>query len=274
MNEGYNNQNLNKIPEQEKENKNILFENHKIELLSEEGAVEFSREHTEKIEKVLNLFSENGMNPMKRFSEFESTNNSNVIFYKTFPGNGRNISGHDGLWGVEFFNEGMDVDKAHRISSSEDSQEEGFVDNFSGTLAHELTHTGTAMELFDDRNFNREFIMDWREKFGWKYILPNIKNEKTGRWEKSNPVEGWEKNKDGKWQNGDYIVMKEEYTTMPEKCIGNERGYAASVDWQEDICDSVAAYLLNPSILNEEKREFLENKINEYKQNYKPNDQK
>ena len=54
---------------------------------------------------------------------------------------------------------------------------------------------------------------------------------------------------------------------MPEKCIGGKKGYVASKNWQEDICGSVAAYLLNPSVLDKEKKEFLENKIDEYKQN-------
>jgi len=271
MNENYNMENLNKTPEQKKENKSILFENHKIELLSEEGAVEFGEEHIKKIEKVLNLFSENGLSPAKKFSEFESINNPDAKHRGGFLG-----SAHIGygkskeLSAIIFYNYGMNTNKPHRISSSENFKGKGFVDNFSGTLAHELTHGGTTGEkFFDDYKFNREFIQEWREKFGWKYVRKNVKNEKTGRWEKAAPVEGWEKDKDGFWRNNDYIITREEYTTMPEKCIGGKRGYAASVSQQEDICDSVAAYLLNPSILDKEKREFLENKIKEYKQNYK-----
>lgn len=268
MNESYNGEKLSEIPEQKKENRNILFENYEVELLSDEGAVEFSEGHIEKIEKVLNLFSENGLEPLKGFSKFESINNSDAQFRGGFPANA-NI-GYDKskeLATIVFYNRGMDANIAHRISSSENSQEEGFVDNFSGTLVHELTHGDTGgAKLFNDSEFNQKFIREWQEKFGWKYIFPNVKNKETGRWEQSvNPNKGWEKDEDGFWRNDDYIVAGLEYTTMPEKCIGGKENYAASKNWQEDVCDSVAAYLLNPSVLDEEKREFLENKINEYK---------
>ena len=272
MNENYNGEKLSEIPEQKKENKNIIFEDHKIELLSKEGAVEFNEEHIEKIKKVLNLFSKIGLKPAKGFSGFESVNVPDAKHRGGFPANAEIIYGAKDLDGIKFYNRGMDTSIAHRISSSENFGEEEFIDNFSGTLAHELAHGNTSgAKLFDDRKFNQEFIREWQERFGWEYIFPNIKNEKTGRWERStNSVEGWKKDEDGFWRNNDYVVAGIEYTTMPEKCMGGKKGYAASKNWQEDICDSVAAYLLNPSVLDEEKKEFLENKFNEYKQNYKP----
>lgn len=248
------------------ENKSILFDDYEINLEAGKEAIEFSENHKKKIIEVLNRFSEIDPDLIKNFSKFESTNASDVLYYKTFPGNARIIQGDGGKWGIEFFNAGMDMKKPHRISSSENFDEDGFVDNFSGTLAHEITHGGTHVKIFSDKEFNQNFIREWWKKFGWGYVHPIIKNNITNRPEQSKePTIGWEKNENGKWQKGDYSIMKEEYTTMPEACIGGKDGYAARVDMNEDVCDSVAAYLLNSSILNAGKREFLESKINEYK---------
>ncbi len=256
--------------EKKKESRKILIENHEIKLLSGKEAVEFSEDHKQKIAEVLSRFSEIDPELAKGFSEFESTNAPEAKYYGVFPANARIIKGSGDKWGIEFFNAGMDMKKSHRISSTEDSDDEGFVDNFSGTLAHEITHGGTHVRIFSDRKFNDEFIHEWREKFGWKEIFPTVKNSETDKWEISKvPAEGWKKNEKGKLQKEDYIVMRNEYTTMPEACVGGKNGYAARVNMTEDICDSVAAYLLNPHILNEDKREFLKNKINEYKQKMK-----
>ena len=248
------------------ENKFILFDNHKINFKVEKDAAEFSENHKKKITKVLNRFSEIDPDLIKNFSTFESTNHPDALYYKTFPANARIVNGDGDKWGIEFFNAGMDTKKPHRISSSENLDEDGFVDNFSGTLVHEITHGGTHAKIFSDKEFNSNFIQEWWKKFGWGYVHPIIKNNITNRPEQSKePTIGWEKNENGKWQKGDYIIMKEEYTTMPEACIGGKDGYAARVDMNEDVCDSVAAYILNPTILDAGKREFLENKINEYK---------
>ncbi|MFZ2970162.1 MAG: hypothetical protein WA063_03380 [Minisyncoccia bacterium] len=253
------------VDEQKKE-KSVLYQNHEIKLEFGEGAIEFSESHKKKIMEVLNHYNEIDPELIKNFSKFESTNASGVLYYKTFPGNARIIHGDGDKWGIEFFNAGMDIKKPHRISSSENLDEDGFVDNFSGTLAHEITHGGTHVKIFSDKEFNQNFIREWWKKFGWGYVHPIIKNTITNRPEQSKePTIGWEKNENGKWQKGDYNIMKEEYTTMPEACIGGKDGYAARVDMNEDVCDSVAAYLLNPSILDKGKCEFIKNKISEYK---------
>lgn len=255
------------INEQKKEDKSILFEDYKIDLLCKKEAAEFSEEHIEKIKKVLNLFSEINPEAGKGFSKFESINNPNAKSRGYFPRSA--YIGYDNdkeLSSIIFYNRGMDTNIAHRISSSDDSKEKGFVDNFSGTLAHELAHGDTSgARLFNDRKFSQDFVWEWQEKFGWKTITSTVKNKNTDKWEQSVIAEGWEKNKDELWQNNDYIVAGLEYTTMPEKCIGGKKGYAASTYYQEDICDSVAAYLLNPSVLDKEKYEFIKNKISEYK---------
>lgn len=257
----------------EEKKESILFENNEINLSSEKEAVEFSEDHKEKITEVVEAFSRIDPELVKNFNKFKSVNDPDRKFYGIFPANAHIIKGNDDKWGIEFFNAGMDTKKAHRISSTENPNESGFVDNFSGTLAHEITHGGTTAKIFNDRKFNEEFIKEWREKFGWKNIFPAIKSNETGKWEISKqPPEGWGKNKDGKWQKGDYVIMGVEYTTMPEACIGGKNGYSASVDMYEDICDGVASYLLNPSILNKDKRVFIKNKINEYSQKKKRGD--
>ncbi len=170
--------------------------------------------------------------------------------------NGKNAYVEKDKYSILFSKEGMEITRPHRVSLSEDPQGEGFVDNFSGTLAHEITHAGREYtKLFDDIKFNRDFVVEWQVKFGWKLVERALSEDSN--------IE-WEKNAAGQWQNGDYIVLGDSFTSMPEKCIGGKNSYASSIAYYEDICDSVAAFLLNPAALNEEKRKFLEDKINEY----------
>lgn len=247
------------------EEKSIFFQNQEIKLHFEEG-VEFNEQHIEKMNKILNLFVEIDPDFLKKFYRFNSENNKKEEIRGAFPLSAINTfpSGTTKNIEILFFRRGMNIDIPHRTSSSSDSQDDGFVDNFSGTLAHELTHGSPNIKLFSDIRFNTDFVVEWQERFGWKKVFPPIKDE-NGRWTYSkDPSEGWRKNEDGRWQKDDYIVMKEDYTSMPEKCIGGKNGYAASFNVSEDICDSVAAFLLNSSTLDEEKCQFLKDKIAEY----------
>lgn len=127
----------------------------------------------------------------------------------------------------------------HRISTGMRPEEAGFVDNFSGTLAHELAHGGSTSSMtrpgglfFDDNYGHHMFYEPWYEKFGWT-------------WDRI---------------NGKTIFS----TKYPEKCIGGGAGYAATRP-EEDICDSVAAYILNPQALDSGRRQFIQERIAEYR---------
>jgi hypothetical protein len=172
----------------------------------------------------------------------------------------------------------MDLNHPHRVSTATTPEESGFVDNFSGTLAHEMAHIGaggSGSGFFTDRQLNSAFIQGWTKQFGWTHLFPNVKDEATNRWVQSDsPTLGWKRNAEGFWQKGDHIIYTStdprndkniEYTTMPEKCIGGVSSYAASTLMQEDICDSMAAYILNPHVLYEGKREFIHQSIKEYR---------
>ncbi len=213
--------------------KEIDFHGHHIQLLTEQGGIPFSETHIEAINEILEKFWSIDPQIVRGYLQFISQNREEISDHG-FPLNGENgpLRNHKHTVGgaIYFTKRGMDTATAHRISSTNKVNAEGFVDNFSGTLVHELAH-GTNPDrherpagfLYNDIIRNA-FDQAWQKQFGWHHQL-----------------------KDGRVQT---------WTTQPEKCIGGAKGYAATT-WQEDIPDSVAACLLNSPILHAEKRNFI-----------------
>lgn len=215
----------------------IIFHDHHIQLLTERGAVPFSEKHKAAIHHVLEKYWAIDPQTVQGYHEFISQNRDEIA-KQGFPLNGENgpLRNKENTLGgaINFTKRGMSMSIAHRVSSATHPGEAGFVDNFSGTLAHELAH-GTNPKRHDksagflyDENARKSFDQDWQKMFGWQHTL-----------------------KEGKLRI---------WTTQPEKCIGGASGYAATT-WQEDIPDSLAAYLLNPAILHSEKYSFIHIRI-------------
>ena len=235
--------------------------------MAEKEAALFSPEHIRLASEVIKKFQEivgDEVLIMAQYGSIVSRNDPQRTLAGRFPMNGENLQdSKNGKNRVVIYNRGMDTTIPHRVSTPD-----RFVDNFSGTVVHEITHGGSFVRIFADLARNRQFILEWKKEFGWKSVFANVKNHTTGEWEKSKiPAEGWKKNDGGYWQKGEYVVTEEEYTDLPERCIGGSKGYAASVGPQEDICDSITAYLLNPDALVPKKRQFIEKWLAENKSN-------
>jgi hypothetical protein len=255
----------------------VVFRGHTIELRTEPGAVPFTPEHIARITPVLEFYWDVNPEIVKAYTFLRSQNRPDATNFSTFRASGSN-SVSPQTRGIDFFNFGMDIAAAHRVSPTSNPAEHGFIDNFSGTLAHEMAHIGAGGSgggFFNDSKLNTAFIMDWSEQFGWKRLFPMVQDETTNRWSQSDtPAVGWVRNAEGFWQNGEYILYTStdprqdkniEYTTMPEKCIGGVNSYASSTLMQEDICDSMAAYALQSDMLDPDKKMFIQQKIAEYR---------
>jgi hypothetical protein len=228
----------------------INYKGHRIELIIEEGALLFSDNHKTAIIKILDFYWDIDPNIIKGISQLVSLNKDAMTDDGRFPLNGENrplYGGKESTYGgIYFTKRGMSEDIAHRVSTSDKPNSPGFVDNFSGTLAHELTHGGSIDEppypggFFKNIDFRKKFSLQWQQLFGWK----------------------WKHKPDEK-------PSIKFYTTAPEKCIGGRDGYAA-IRSEEDIGDSMAAYILNPSILHSDKKLFINKQLNAYKSIAKP----
>lgn len=121
---------------------------------------------------------------------------------------------------------GMRLDIPHRISS---------VSNFQGTLIHELAHFVEC-----------QFLDKWVEKFQWRYYKDNPDwEEKEIKGKKK-----WVNKKTGE------VAISIVYPLEPEKCVSEY----AKISMQEDICESVVAYIFDPEKLRKiapEKYEIL-----------------
>lgn len=225
----------------------IDFYGHKIQLISQENATPFTDKHVERIIPILEFYWLIDPRVVQGYTQFVSENKDEVSENGRFPLNGENGScigkESEGAHGAIYFTKlGMDISIPHRISSADNQGEEGFVDNFSGTVAHEIAHGGAITHqvrpagFFYDTDLRNQFYREWQNQFGWEHSIV-----------------------DGK------VVFR---TSQPEKCIGGTDGYAA-ISPEEDMPDSLAALILNPNIVHPEKREFLKEKIKEYKQKTK-----
>lgn len=99
--------------------------------------------------------------------------------------------------------------------------------NFEGTLAHETTH------LIAD-----EFESEWREKFKWDYCI-----EHPDEWESR-------KTSDGTWlaffnKSTGEMSPQWQFPLQPDECVN----YYAKQNANEDICESMVAYIYDPELL-------------------------
>jgi hypothetical protein len=112
---------------------------------------------------------------------------------------------------------GMDINKEHRV---------GGISNFGGTIAHELVH-------FIEDDLKEE----WNKNFKWEDFK---KEEWESRVNSSGQIRNFNK-KTGKMAPGNL------YPLQPEQCISDY----AKKNIEEDICDSLVAYIYNPEKLKE-----------------------
>ncbi len=91
---------------------------------------------------------------------------------------------------------------------------------FAGTLAHEFGH----FYLYADDNF----LSEWKDKFGWR----KLSNEEVD-WSKHAP--------------------KTYATDQAERCVTDYAQFSPD----EDICESLAAAVNNPAVLDQEKLAFI-----------------
>ena len=99
--------------------------------------------------------------------------------------------------------------------------------NFEGTLVHETTHL-----------IAEDFEKEWRERFKWDYCIMH--------------PEEWESKMapDGKWlafynrRNGE-MSPQHQFPLQPEQCVN----YYAKQNDNEDICESMVAYIYDPELL-------------------------
>lgn len=226
----------------------IEFKGHKIQLISQKDAIPFTPEHIEQINLVLQEYWDIDPQIVQGYKQFISENKDNIPKNKQFPLNGENgpcigKDKNDGYGAIYFTKRGMNQKIPHRVSSTKSSDEPGFVDNFSGTLAHELAH-GTSTTHQDrpagfiyDLTHRNEFYSKWQTLFGWKHKIIDKKVEFS--------------------------------TSQPEKCIGGVDGYASTRP-EEDINDSLTAYILNPNALHPEKKELFKQTVKKIQKPSKP----
>lgn len=112
---------------------------------------------------------------------------------------------------------GMDL-APHRVEKAS---------NFEGTLVHETTHLIAA-----------DFEKEWRERFKWDYCIMH--------------PEEWESRMapDGKWlaffnKNTGEMSPQHQFPIQPEQCVN----YYAKQNANEDICESMVAYMYDPELL-------------------------
>lgn len=259
--------------------KELIFKDHRITLEVEEGASPFTQEHIDRITRILDFYWQIDPELVKKYSFFLSEHSIQPNWFNRFPRNGENIVMRNGRTGIIFTEEGMNLHSPHRISSSQTEQELGFVDSFSGTVAHELCHGGDVplnVRIFSDEIKNVAFVKEWVEKFNWKMIeedgedyetfSPVVTKNGIGWKTDEIPDPGWVKNSEGYWQKGEYVIYRDEFALQPETCIGGINSYASSVRLREDICDSVAAYILNPNLIYPGKKEIIDKHLKEYRQ--------
>lgn len=127
-----------------------------------------------------------------------------------------------------FLRRGMQL-MPHRIAK---------VSNFEGTFVHEASH------LIQD-----DFLKDWFELFQWEWCQDHM-----DQWEFRTPPDGSKKRLYNKVTRK--MAPQAQFPLQPEKCIN----YYAKLSPEEDICESIVAYIYDPELLktiSPEKFEIL-----------------
>ncbi len=95
------------------------------------------------------------------------------------------------------------------------------ISSFAGTLVHEIGH------IYSRADF--DFLQEWQKRFGWE-VLPNEQVD---------------------WQKP---ISKIYATNQPHRCITDYAQFSPD----EDICESLSAVVNNPTVLDPERRAFIE----------------
>lgn len=132
-----------------------------------------------------------------------------------FPTNGQVVHGTNAF---RFFPRGVRTDIPHRIPGA---------NNLEGTFVHETAHLIQA-----------NFQDDWRKGFQWGFC-----DEFPEDWEYRTPPDGDRKFPFHK-QNGD-MMPQFQYPVQPEQCVN----YYAKLSLEEDIAESLTAYVYEPELL-------------------------
>lgn len=117
------------------------------------------------------------------------------------------------------------------------------VANFDGVLTHEMTH------LIED-----ELEKEWWEKFQWDFCIDHL-DEWEWRPTPGSTFDGLNKRPYNK-QTGE-MAPTAKFPLQPDKCVT----FYAKLDWNEDACESMVAYIYNPEMLKTiapEKFEILQ----------------
>lgn len=145
-----------------------------------------------------------------------------------FPTNGQVVHGTNAF---RFFPRGTRIDIRHRIPQAS---------VLEGTFVHETAHL-----------IQRNFYEDWTKKFQWKYC-----DEFPDDWEYRTPPEGGDRYPFNKLNNE--MMPQYQFPLQPESCVN----YYAKLSLEEDIAESITAYIYNPDLLQKispEKFQILGN---------------
>lgn len=99
--------------------------------------------------------------------------------------------------------------------------------NVEGTLVHEVSHS-----------IEDNFFEEWKQRYRWEYCVDHIDD-----WESRLPPEGDVKRWFNK-QTGE-MAPQSQYPLQPEECVTDY----AKLSREEDICDSIVAYIYDPDLL-------------------------
>lgn len=117
------------------------------------------------------------------------------------------------------------------------------VTNFEGVLTHELTHL-----------IEGEFEDEWQEKFQWDFC---INHEADWEWKPTpGPTFDGSNQRPYNKKTGE-MAPNGKFPLQSDKCIT----YRARIDWTEDVCESVVAYIHDPEMLKRivpEKYEIIQ----------------
>lgn len=114
------------------------------------------------------------------------------------------------------------------------------VSNLKGTATHELQHINQAA-----------YREEWQSKFQW-YNCADYPDDWELRSREDNDRPYYKNKHTGE-------IALSQFTSLPQQCV-NE--YARIINWAEDRCESIVAYIYNPALLKDkspEKFEVLQN---------------
>lgn len=105
------------------------------------------------------------------------------------------------------------------------------ISNFEGVLIHELTHL-----------IQGEFEKEWWEKFQWEFC---IEHRDEWEWRPTPDVtfDGLNRRPYNKKTNA--MAPNFCFPLQPDQCVSDY----AKIDWNEDVCECMVAYICNPELL-------------------------